>query len=510
MKNHRAELRKAGGALAVLIALAALVLLSLVGGHPQPAALAQPAQSRTSTPTPPFTSPLQPPTPTRRAYPSPFVPSLIDDPVVAAALWRRDPAYQTPESPATTPTATPGSPVVYREISTVHQHYLPLSLIGQCENQYAGRGFAVGDGRQQPTPDLNRLNRDWYFDWDHQYLWAGSGRMADMFYVPMVWCADRPGEVVNQGWVNPNGHWTPQELTTKATAYPGKIWLIYNEPDHPWTIAYQAPPQNTLTPTPTPFNEPGQCARVLCRMVAKTLTPGTPEADACKVAPNQTPPDWTQQMATLAADRYAEIYRAIKAGDPTAKVYCCGQFYTRGDLSNPWWTAFLARLSQVTPPVGLDGVHIHTYPVTGSARNIQGNICGANQAIGPAWWICLENALRHYFLGQHECATPQCDLTRGKPLLVTEYGYLGVYQDFPAATIQQVRDELMQPILTWLIAPDMNPGYDGVAWFVTWTKQDGPATFLYETSSSPWGPNPKRLTELGKAWACPRPSTPTP
>ncbi len=39
MKNHRAELRKAGGAIAAFMALAALALLSLFGGHPQPAAI---------------------------------------------------------------------------------------------------------------------------------------------------------------------------------------------------------------------------------------------------------------------------------------------------------------------------------------------------------------------------------------------------------------------------------------------------------------------------------------
>ena len=38
MKNHRAELRKVGGAIAALLAVAALALLSLLGGHPQPAA----------------------------------------------------------------------------------------------------------------------------------------------------------------------------------------------------------------------------------------------------------------------------------------------------------------------------------------------------------------------------------------------------------------------------------------------------------------------------------------
>lgn len=92
MNNNRTDLRMTGGALAVLLALAVLATLSLFGGHPQPTALAQPGQTNTSTPTAPFISPLHPPTPTRRAYPSPFVPSLIDDPVVAAALWRRDPA----------------------------------------------------------------------------------------------------------------------------------------------------------------------------------------------------------------------------------------------------------------------------------------------------------------------------------------------------------------------------------------------------------------------------------
>ena len=128
----------------------------------------------------------------------------------------------------------------------------------------------------------------------------------------------------------------------------------------------------------------------------------------------------------------------------------------RGDLSNPWWTAFLARPSQITPPVGLDGVHIHTYPVTGSAGTIKAISAAQIRRLALHWWDCLENALRHYFLGQHECATPQCDLTRGKPLLVTEYGYLGVYQGFPAAAIEDVRDDLMQPVLTWLIDPSLN------------------------------------------------------
>lgn len=50
MKNHPMDLRTAGGALTVLLALAALTLLSLFGGKPQPAALAQLAPTQTPVP----------------------------------------------------------------------------------------------------------------------------------------------------------------------------------------------------------------------------------------------------------------------------------------------------------------------------------------------------------------------------------------------------------------------------------------------------------------------------
>ncbi len=58
----------------------------------------------------------------------------------------------------------------------------------------------------------------------------------------------------------------------------------------------------------------------------------------------------------------------------------------------------------------------------------------------------------------------------------------------------------MKPLQAWWISPQ-NPGYDGVAWFVTWTKDSKPQTRLYSTSGSQ--SDQLHLTDLGKQWACP-------
>lgn len=67
--------------------------------------------------------------------------------------------------------------------------------------------------------------------------------------------------------------------------------------------------------------------------------------------------------------------------------------------------------------------------------------------------------------------------------------------------MEDVRNELMQPLQGWLVNPTQNPGYDGVAWFVTWTKDSKPQTRLYSTSGSQ--SDQLHLTDLGKQWACP-------
>ena len=127
--------------------------------------------------------------------------------------------------------------------------------------------------------------------------------------------------------------------------------------------------------------------------------------------------------------------------------------------------------------------------------------CGANQPVGESWWNCLRRALEGYSLTQHDCIGSGCDLTRGKPLLVTEYGYLGVSASVTPPALVDVRDYLMQPLQGWLVNPTQNPGYDGVAWFVTWYNGSKSQTRLYGTNGSQ--SDQTHLTDLGKQWACP-------
>lgn len=68
--------------------------------------------------------------------------------------------------------------------------------------------------------------------------------------------------------------------------------------------------------------------------------------------------------------------------------------------------------------------------------------------------------------------------------------------------MENVRNELMQPLQSWLVNPTQTPGYDGVAWFVTWTKDSKPQTRLFGTCGSDIR-EAQFLTDLGKQWACP-------
>ena len=505
MNDHRTSRR---GAAVLLLIAAFSLLLTFTFLAPRPDAAAMLAgQTVRSSPSLTVVSPLQLPTPTRGPRPSPFVRATIDDPAIIAALWARSQAQPSNATATPMPTASVRSPGAANASATGTPYFLPLTMSGRCENRYAGEGFAAGNA--QPIVSIRnmmRVNVDWWYNWGHNHEPADAW-YGDPSYAPMVWCADKPGEVVNlNNGSNPNGHWEPVELAANAAAHPGRIWLIYNEPDFPFVRAYQPPPPPG-TPTPTPFRSSGQCGEVLCRAVSMTLTPTLPpgqsDIDRCRWALSTPAPDWTQQMAYLAADRYAEIYQTIKSADPTAKVYCCGQFYTRQSQSNPWFNHFLDRLQQAHPGVGLDGVHIHTYGFTGSAAvsTPVAETCGANQPVGESWWNCLRRALEGYYLTQHDCIGSGCDLTRGKPLLVTEYGYLGVSASVTPPALVDVRDYLMQPLQGWLVNPTQNPGYDGVAWFVTWYNGSKSQTRLYGTNGSQ--SDQTHLTDLGKQWACP-------
>ncbi len=483
MKNHRDNLRKAGAAIAALMALAALALLSLFGGHPQPAVLAQFAPTQTSVPSPPFTSPLRPPTPTatRRPRPTPVSMQPITDATVIAALRARYRGILDIEPPTDAP---PRSPLVASPTAPV-RGYLPLILSGP-----AWKG--VGDAAYS---DVGALNVSWWYDWQHWKLDSGAfatalpGRLDR--YVPMIRCANRPedGMLGDTGVLS--APWNPPVIATRAAMHPGRVWLVFNEPDFPML---------SLAVTPTPSGPVthvffyDQCAKYLCNMLGRTpLPPGiaptagptpTPVLPCSVVSTSTATPTWVPgqraEMARLAADRYVEIYTTIKQADLRAKVFCCGNFYT---ADTPWWRAFLDRLeyhrTHGHPNLALDGVHIHTYPYSSSTDCYPPTINGI-------WTDCLKQKIEEYLI-VHQSEP----LTRNKPLWITEYGSLT-----NNVSADEVAAFLMRPMAGW-IGSDGNKldtgewGVDGVAWFVTGYGDVTANTWLLEMTATPtWPPSP--------------------
>lgn len=93
------------------------------------------------------------------------------------------------------------------------------------------------------------------------------------------------------------------------------------------------------------------------------------------------------------------------------------------------WTKFVACLKAQHPDVTIDGVHTHVYGWTGSTGDSSDpsgiDACGRTSNFGNRWTGCLNKNLTGYWDNVHNCALADCDLTRSKPLLITEYGYLG-------------------------------------------------------------------------------------
>jgi len=276
-----------GGALAVLLALAALALLSLFGGHPQPTALAQLAPSQTSVPSPPFTSPLRSPTPTatRRPRPTPVAMEPITDAREIAALRARYRGILDSEPPSGAP---PRSPLVVSATAPARA-YLPLILSGP-----AWKG--VGDAAYS---DVSALDVSWWYDWQHWKIDSGAfatalpGRLDR--YVPMIWCANRPEDGILGDTGVLSAPWNPPVIATRAARHPGRVWLVFNEPDFPMVM-------HAITPTPsgapTYVFHYEECGRYLCNMLGRIPLPPGVDAVAWFVTgySNATVKTWLLEM----------------------------------------------------------------------------------------------------------------------------------------------------------------------------------------------------------------------
>lgn len=489
MKNHRAELRKVGGAIAALLALAALALLSLFGGHPQPAALAQSAQSRTSTPTPPFTSPVRPPTPTR-VLPTPRRIAPVTEPTEAWALIHRPGFAGLPYHASGQPDEahTASTPEAGKQPVAQNARYLPIVLA-----HWPAWGKGVGKARPDPIhpviptpgPNVRVLGVNWYYDWSH-----ANEPFRDAHFMPMIWCGIKPSDGLDMAPFNPT------VIATQVAQHPGRTWMVYNEPDHPAT---QNPRTGVISY--------GQCARYLCAVVHQQH-PEYPCEWGGASTPTPTPNPTVvaaleQEMLILAVDRYAEIYDFIKSLDPTAKVFCCGNFFAS---DTTWWSGFRNELRGRHSTAKLDGVAIHAYPWSVSTG------CTLNVRAEDAW-ICLMTVLEGFVqIHQAELSRPDSVLAPDAPLWLTEYGYLvynGPPRPAPTPTglaEHEVAQYLMAPLVDWLQSG--SAGYQAVAWYVTIDEDSYTAaeTNLFQVENG----NYVLTDPVGRVWATVVPVTATP
>ena len=453
MNDHRNN-RRGGGAAILLLIAAFSLLLTFAFLAPRPDAVAmQVGQTVGSTPSLTVISPLQPPTATRRPTSTPQPLILITDPTEAWVLINR-PGFSgrsdAGTDATTTSAATHVSNTLVRSVNSSLQYYLPLV------NTHWPL-WAKGAGKHRPNatppliptpgPDVSPLNLNWYYDWGYK---VSPSPLETRSFVPMVWCAAKTSDGVGAN------HIDAAKLQQLAAAYPGRVWLVFNEPDHP----------ATKHPA-TEVRSYGQCAEWLCKIVRQQ----NPQAQyPCAWGGNSgTPtPNPTVQatleakMAELAADRFAEVSDILKTVDPTARVFCCGYFF---DHNTDWWEDFKEQLRTQHSGVKIDGVAIHAYPWTSSTN------CHL-QYLPEDVWGCLENDMETYAASHSaELAREDSVLAPGAPLWVTEYGYLnynGPPRPFPTPgtpTVDEIVEYVMMPLVNWLQTGQS--GYQAVAWYVT-------------------------------------------
>jgi len=224
-------------------------------------------------------------------------------------------------------------------------------------------------------------------------------------------------------------------------------------------------------------------------------------------------------MAEVLARDYASFYSTIKAADPSARVFCCGNYFTH---QTEWWWSFLYHLKNNHPDVHLDGVHLHTYPWSPATyydgpANPQGTPvpnCEKNdqagKGIGDIWDDCLQPIL-HVYMDFHQ-SVPE---TKDKPIWISEYGVMDGGQNRGGDT-EEIQTYLMEPMAGWIGRNDHR--YTGVAWFVTHTDNNTYITENTEIMVEMPTPTPVSAlkTPLGVRWAAftptvyPPTSTPSP
>jgi hypothetical protein len=398
-----------------------------------------------------FDSPLRPPytpnpirTPGAEASPTPaptlgaFV-SPLSTPIPLVVPFIR-PYYGPPTPGPYVPSATatprpavpraPGSRLVF--LPAVMNNF-PTYLT------YGPKG--IGDAWQNWQPgrsgtNMQALDYQWYYDWTFNYL---PQRGQDPRYVRMIWCNETTG-------IDING--VTHSITDMARAdynagLSGRVWLIYNEPD-----------------------DPIQCTAFL-------------------------------GDAPAAARHFEMVYDMIKAGDPSAHVFAGGLLWLKTAETQTWWSNFITTLKNDGALYKLEGVHIHLYPYfsTSDQRQSPGGCLNVNCAAK------LAQVANDWYMQQH------VGLGIGdRPIWITEMGWLWdptTRTNCYNMSKDWIRDNFMRPMSQWfardpawpyVAQAGLNPGYDGVAWYVTW-DDPFPCTHLLNNLGANSTP-----TSLGTFW----------
>ena len=444
----------------------------------QLSASARPTRTPRATATPDqgaFLSPLSTPTPLARA-------PLTLNAKVYLPLVRKD--------PTATPTPTP-----------IKYGWKGISNARKLASATKANGFWG-------------LNPDWYYDWLSVFPGAQAqspaaitalldAAMAGPAYVPMLWCTD-----------DVNGGITPGIAAGLARDHPGRVWLIFNEPDN---------------------NNP---SGVGCGRDIDTTYPEELYFNGS---------NWPK-LGQYLAKQYMRYYDAIKAADPTARLFPFGSLWLtskagqEGVAETQIWNGFTSYLANPTAepnrtPRPLEGIAVHAYPNHSAG-------CGIDITATPCFQNALVAAHKFYQGVAVPSATPNANpaLTAGKPIWITEIGNLAPGGN-PAgslngrsATQAFTASKLTQPLLSWFtvnaIPGGSVPYFNGLAWYATHdcgynadgTINDVTASDLLDIGAIPCPiptepalqPTTQLRTVIGQAWAtatclqcaCPGPDCP--
>lgn len=297
-------------------------------------------------------------------------------------------------------------------------------------------------------------------------------------YVPMVWCTS---DVNSDIKTFPS----PSQVGDMAGRYPGRVWLLFNEPDN--------------------ANE----NRDGCGWHIENYR------DCDFISTN----NWVG-LGDYIGRQYKLYYDAIKSADPTARVFSPALEYlplpTLTELhprAIPIWEGFLNYLYNTDPnKVWLDGIALHAYPNHHGTYHTDGSCQGVNGEI-PAMWldpICVEEALRDSYQYLQGVGNVRLHMTLGRPIWITETGILYDTLAHPDWRNElprfAVRDSYQRPLVEWfqMVAAPLGQAtpqepsngccmwVNALGWYISYRD-------VHQASSLLDAPN-GNLTELGAYW----------